>query len=99
MRREPTDAERKLWFMLRDRRFGSEKFRRQILIGKYIVDFVCLKRKLIIEADGGQHTESSYDVVRDRWLADEGHRVIRYNNNEILANSAGVLEDLVGHLR
>jgi len=71
MRREMTDAERKLWFLLRDRRLASAKFRRQAPIGPYIADFVCLRRKLIVEADGGQHYESNRDVARDRWLENE----------------------------
>jgi very-short-patch-repair endonuclease len=57
MRRKPTDAEKKLWHLLRDRRFAGVKFRRQVPIGRYIADFVCLRRKLIVEADGGQHCE------------------------------------------
>jgi very-short-patch-repair endonuclease len=74
MRREPTDAERKLWFLLRDRRFGSAKFRRQVLVGRYGVDFICLRLKLIVEADGGQHSENAADATRDEWLASEGYK-------------------------
>jgi very-short-patch-repair endonuclease len=63
-------------------------------VGPYIADFVCLKRKLIVEADGGQHMESRRDVVRDMWLASEGYVVIRYSNIDILKNPDGVLTDL-----
>ena len=98
MRREMTDAERKLWFLLRDRRFSDAKFRRQAPVGPYIADFVCLRRKLIIEADGGQHFENPRDVARDRWLAREGYRVVRYSNLDILKNPEGVLTDLFTHL-
>ena len=98
MRREMTDAERKLWFLLRDRRFDGAKFRRQAPVGPYIADFVCLRRKLIVEADGGQHFESRRDASRDRWPVNEGYLVVRYSNIDILKNSEGVLTDLLSHL-
>ena len=94
MRRAMTDAERKLWFLLRDRRFAGTKFRRQAPIGPYIADFVCLRRKLIVEADGGQHSESVRDAVRDSWLESEGYVAVRYSNLDILKNPEGVLTDL-----
>jgi very-short-patch-repair endonuclease len=59
-----------------------------------VADFVCLRRKLIVEADGGQHFEDSKDAVRDRWLANEGYVVVRYSNIDILKNPEGVLADL-----
>jgi very-short-patch-repair endonuclease len=91
MRRAPTDAERKLWQILRDRRFEQYKFRRQFPIGNYIVDFVCLSEKLIIEADGGQHDENrDADLARTRWLELNGYRVLRFWNREILAETEGV---------
>jgi very-short-patch-repair endonuclease len=98
MRRDATDAEKKLWLLLRDRRLGGAKFRRQVPIGPYIVDFICLRRKLVIEADGGQHMESRRDAVRDRWLADEGYNVVRYTNIDILKNPDGVLLDVLAEL-
>jgi len=98
MRREMTDAERKLWFLLRDRRLDGAKFRRQAPVGPYIADFVCLRRKVIVEADGGQHVDSAKDAVRDQWLAREGYRVVRYSNVDILKNPAGVLTDLLSRL-
>jgi very-short-patch-repair endonuclease len=98
MRHAMTDAERKLWFLLRDRRLNGAKFRRQAPVGSYIADFVCLRDKLIVEADGGQHIESRRDAARDRWLAAEGYRVIRYSNLDILKNPDGVLTDLLIHL-
>jgi very-short-patch-repair endonuclease len=94
MRRASTDAERQLWLLLRDRRLDGAKFRRQAPVGRYIADFVCLRLKLIVEADGGQHNESSYDGERDRWLAKEGYAVLRYSNLDILNNPMGVLADL-----
>lgn len=94
MRREATDAERKLWLLLRDRRLSGAKFRRQAPVGSYIADFVCLRLKLIVEADGGQHIDNAHDAERDRWLAKEGYAVLRYSNIDILKNSEGVLADL-----
>ena len=88
-----TDAERRLWAKIRNKQLGY-KFRRQQQIGEYIVDFVCLDRKLIVEIDGGQHAESKKDEVRDKWLAHEGYQVIRFWNNEVSANIRGVLERL-----
>jgi len=98
MRREMTDAERKLWFLLRDRRLAGAKFRRQAPIGRYIADFVCLRSKLVVEADGGQHFVNSKDAARDRWLANEGYTVARYTNIDILKNPEGVLSDLLMRL-
>jgi very-short-patch-repair endonuclease len=59
MRREPTEAERRMWRLLRDRRLGGFKFRRQEQLGRYIVDFVCFEQKLIVELDGSQHADSA----------------------------------------
>jgi very-short-patch-repair endonuclease len=98
MRRGMTDAERKLWFLLRDRRLNGAKFRRQAPVGRYIADFVCLRRKVIVEADGGQHYGSSNDLIRDQWLAKEGYVVVRYSNIDILKNPEGVLTDLLSQL-
>jgi very-short-patch-repair endonuclease len=98
MRREMTDAERKLWFLLRDRRLDGAKFRRQAPVGPYIADFVCLKRKVIVEADGGQHMENPRDAARDLWLAREGYKVVRYSNIDILKSPEGVLMDLCSHI-
>jgi very-short-patch-repair endonuclease len=84
MRRDPTDAEKRLWRLLRDRRLGQIKFRRQEQLGRYVVDFVCFEQKLIIELDGGQHAESAYDAQRDAWLASCGFTVLRFWNNEVL---------------
>jgi len=93
LRRKQTDAERKLWLILRSRQFENSKFRRQEPIGKYIVDFVSLERELIIELDGGQHNQQSEmekDEVRTKWLEKKGFRVIRFWNNDVLQNIDGV---------
>ena len=93
-----TDAERKLWFALRDRRFAGFKFRRQVPLGHYIVDFACFEQRLVIEVDGGQHADSAADRRRDRWLAANRFRVMRFWNNEVLSNLEGVMTVLAGAL-
>ena len=95
MRRASTDAELKLWFLLRDRRLEGWKFRRQVPIGPYIADLVCQRSKHIVEADGAQHALSQRDVDRDAWFMQRGYRIVRYNNLDILQNSEGVLTDLL----
>jgi very-short-patch-repair endonuclease len=90
MRREPTDAEAKLWSILRGQRLGGLKFKRQEQLGDYIVDFVCFGSRLIVEADGGQHAENTKDTVRDTWLAEQEFRVLRFWNSDILGNTEGV---------
>ena len=69
MRAAPTDSELRLWRLLRDRRLSGFKFRRQVPVGLYIVDFHCVGAKLIVEADGSQHAESRHDSIRDAYLA------------------------------
>ena len=92
LRKRHTDAERLLWQHLRSKQIEGLKFRRQEPIGKYIVDFVCFEKKVVIEADGGQHSEEGVDKERDKWLNKEGFQVLRFWNNEVLLNPRGVLE-------
>ena len=92
MRHEPTEAERKLWQMLRGRRFENYKFRRQEPIDRYIVDFVCYSARLIVEADGSQHAENSADERRDVELRRRGFRLLRFWNNDILARPDAVAD-------
>ncbi|MGQ9646874.1 MAG: endonuclease domain-containing protein [Thermodesulfobacteriota bacterium] len=93
LRKNMTDAERALWRHLRLRQLGGCKFRRQQLIGQYIVDFVCFEKGLIIEVDGGQHTEQiSYDLKRSQWLEKQGYRILRFWDNEVLKNAEAVVE-------
>jgi very-short-patch-repair endonuclease len=95
MRKDATDAERKLWSLVRNRRLQGYKFRRQIWIGSFIVDFVCEQAQLIVEIDGDQHSmQLSYDLERTRYFKARGFRVIRYWNNEVLARTDAVAEDL-----
>ena len=93
LRQAQTDAEGLLWHYLRGKRLGGYKFRRQQPIGPYIVDFACLSRKLLIEVDGGYHVQrKDYDERRDRFLRNEGYRVLRFWNNEVFEDCFGVLE-------
>jgi len=91
LRKHQTDAERLLWRHPRAQRLRDFKFRRQHPLGHYIVDFVCMSRRLVIELDGGQHLESADDRRRDAWLAARGFRVLRFWNNEVLTKLDGVL--------
>jgi very-short-patch-repair endonuclease len=99
LRRNSTRAEQRLWFALRDRRLAGYRFRRQYPIGPYIVDFACTRHMLIVEADGGQHAESAADDARTEWLREQGWRVIRFWNNDVLANREGVVERILEALR
>ena len=93
-----TDAERRLWYRLRAHRFDGYKFKRQVPIGPFVVDFACLGRRIIIEADGGQHSESKIDLQRDEWLRAKGFHVLRFWNNDVLKNTNGVLESILSTL-
>jgi very-short-patch-repair endonuclease len=100
LRRNPTDAERLLWQKLRFWQVDGCKFRRQQPLGRYIVDFVCLQKRLIIELDGGQHAQQTdYDKDRDGWLRDQGFVVLRFWNNHVLNNSDGIMEVIVKNLK
>ena len=94
MRHEPTEAEQRLWSLLRHRRFSGFKFRRQFPIDHYIADFVCLEARLIIEADGSQHAESPRDLVRDAYLRAQNFRLLRLWNNDILARPDDISETI-----
>jgi very-short-patch-repair endonuclease len=87
-----------MWRLLRDRRLAKAKFRRQVPFRNYILDFVCLERRLVVEIDGSQHADSEADKERDAVLASEGFRVVRYWNNDILLRRNAVLEDLFAKL-
>lgn len=89
-----TDAERKLWSLLRNRKLSGCKFRRQVPIGPYIADFVSFNARLAVEADGGQHFAAAGDVQCDAWFTAQGYRILRFWNSDILANPDGVLARL-----
>ena len=91
LRTNQTEAEQRLWYYLRAHRFMGLKFKRQKPVGLFIVDFVCLEIKLIIEADGGQHGDDA-DAKRDAWLKAQGFTVLRFWNNDILGQTDAVLE-------
>jgi very-short-patch-repair endonuclease len=96
LRRDQTDAERALWFRLRDRRLDGLKFRRQMPIKSYVVDFCCESARLIVELDGGQHVERSIeDTKRTADLEAYGYLVLRFWNNDVLSNIDGVLKVIV----
>ncbi|MEP7011615.1 MAG: endonuclease domain-containing protein [Acidobacteriota bacterium] len=97
LRHSMTDAERHLWRHLRLLALGVQ-FRRQVPIGNFIVDFACLRRRLVIEIDGGQHMESRKDEARDAWLRERGYRVLRFWNHEVLGNVEGVVAAIVAKL-
>ena len=94
LRHNSTDAERHLWRRLRLRQADGLKFRRQYPIGRFIVDFVCIERGLVVEIDGGQHGSEQviYDAERDAWLQTKGYQVLRFWNNEVLLEVESVLE-------
>ena len=95
LRKNPTEAERRLWENLKRRQIAEVKFRRQQPIGPYIVDFVCFERRVIVEVDGGQHAEqASYDEQRTCWLEAQGYRVLRFWNNDVLANTEAVAQPI-----
>ena len=98
MRRNPTEAERALWRVLRAKRLEGWKFRRQVRIDRYIVDFICFENRLVVEADGSQHSENAYDQARDAYLYAQGFRVLRFWNNDVLANPEGVLTAILVEL-
>ena len=98
MRHEPTEAEARLWSLLRAGRMAGAKFKRQEQIGDFIVDFVSFGSRLIIEADGSQHADNPQDVIREDWLRAQGFRVLRFWNNDILLDTdavAGAIHDAV----
>jgi len=97
LRKGATDAENRLWFHLKGKELEGVKFRRQEPVGNFIVDFVAFEKRLVIEIDGGQHAdenEKENDLQRDEWLKNQGFRVLRFWNNEVLQNLEGVLETI-----
>jgi len=99
LRSSQTDAEKKLWHCLRDKRLGGIKFKRQQPLGPYIVDFCSFESKVIIELDGGQHAkEAEKEAKRTRYLSERGYKVIRFWDNEVLSSVEAVQEVLLEKL-
>lgn len=95
LRKNTTDTETYLWQRLRGKRFENLKFKRQQPVGNYIVDFVSLEKKLVVELDSGQHAANKLeDQARDQWLKAQGFSVLRFWNNEVLTNVEGVLKTI-----
>jgi very-short-patch-repair endonuclease len=100
LRKEPTPAERKLWAYIRNAQLNGVKFRRQHAIGSYIVDFCSLKHKLIIELDGSPHLEQEeYDQERTRSLKEQGYRVVRFWNEQVMNDLDGVVRAIAFMIR
>ena len=99
MRSAPTEAEHRLWQIVRAHRFNGFKFRRQVPIDHYIADFLCPARRLIVELDGSQHAESASDARRDAYLRAQGFHIIRIWNNELFTNEEGVAEAILNALQ
>jgi len=95
LRAQETAPEHALWQQLRAKRFAGYKFRRQQPLGRFVVDFVCFSRRLIVELDGGQHADAAqYDARRDAWLKQAGFSILRFWNNEWAARQEAVLETI-----
>lgn len=94
LRRNSTEAEQRLWRHVRNRQLGGFKFKRQETIGPFVADFACVECKLIVEADGGQHSDDA-DHERTAYLQRLGWRILRFWNNDVLQNTDGVLETIL----
>ena len=97
LRANSTETERRLWQRLRNRQLGGHKFRRQVTVGPFIADFVCIDKRLIVEIDGGQHSEER-DAARTAFLRSKGYRAIRFWNNDVMENADGVLQSILMEL-
>jgi very-short-patch-repair endonuclease len=99
MRREPTEAEDRLWGAVRGRRLDRIKFRRQVPVGSYIADFLCAEAMLIVEIDGSQHADSAYDRERADALQAQGFRVLRLWNDEVMRELDSVCDTIIAFAR
>lgn len=95
MRHEPTEAEKALWKLLRDRRLAALKWRRQFPLGDFIVDFVCLEHRLVVECDGSQHADNARDDKRDAWLISQEFNIARFWNHEVLNERESVMDTIL----
>ncbi|GAA5081656.1 DUF559 domain-containing protein [Lysobacter panacisoli] len=100
LRNSPTEAEHRLWQYLRGRQVSGCKFRRQHPFGRFILDFACLERKVVIELDGGHHADTlRYDRERTKYLEEAGFVVLRFWNNDVLGNAEGVIDVITAALQ
>ena len=100
LRRNQTEAEKRLWYRLKNRGLGGWKFRRQHAVGPYFADFACIEAALVVEIDGGQHQErTAQDRARTAFLEENGYRVVRFWNNDVLNNTDAVLQSILDALR
>lgn len=99
LRKQMTPEEHVLWYHLRSHRFIGYKFRRQFPIDRYVADFICLAKRLIIEVDGGQHNQSARDATRDKYLRDQRFTILRFWNNDINQNPEAVLQKIYQELK
>ncbi|WP_352556970.1 endonuclease domain-containing protein [Mesorhizobium caraganae] len=99
LRRDMTEAEGRLWQELRDRRLDGIKFRRQMPVGKYVVDFACVEAGLVVEIDGSQHAESASDIIRGAELKARGFRVLRFWNDDVLKDLNGVCDTIIAYVQ
>ena len=99
LRQERTDAERKLWSIVRGRKLDGWKFRRQVPIDRFFADFACMEGRLVIELDGGQHAEQiDYDEARTKVLEACGFTVLRFWNSQVLTSTDGVVQSILHEL-
>jgi very-short-patch-repair endonuclease len=96
MRREPTFAEKALWKVLREKRLAGLRFRRQVAMGNYIVDFACFSPRMIVELDGAAHRDPEYDAARDRWFESQGFKVLRFSNDDATARPSLIVNAILG---
>ena len=94
MRKAPVATEDHVWRLLRDRRLGGMKFRRQVPLGRCVADFVCFRHRLIIEADGPFH-DATVDAERDAWLTGQGFRVLRFKNDDLYVHRDEILDQIL----
>ena len=95
LRKEPTQAERRLWSVLRGNKLNGVSFRRQHAIGKYIVDICAVKKKMVIELDGSQHVEQSeYDIQRTAYLKSQGYKVMRFWNDQVMKDMESIIRSI-----